>query len=348
VTALIGVARTFDKHGSLQNSVVQTVDFRGDGASMLSQQFIAKSITSTGPLGDVSVQSGINNITASSIFGNISSSGAIFGTIQTTGQRTDPITGVRSQVAADFGRAYVVTATKNSPAYITATTVQGSGGGSLSGQIISRGDLISSMSGDGGVTAMIAAQGNIGANATIGTYSDRVGGILVNGGFSGQVIALGNILADMTFHGGLRGGGLAVKGNPIKGFNPSRIGILGNVVVDGIIDGSSAIVSGGEIGDPAFGTTLSYGNNKGIVAAKGSITFGSSTDPSKGYVFNNASAGQNAAAIDAIFETQSGALITSFDGATPLDLANLNLILTDLARLHVVKTSSGQYVLSDS
>jgi hypothetical protein len=46
--ALIKAAPTFDKNGKVQNSAVQTIDFRGDGVSMVSGQYIAGGITSTG------------------------------------------------------------------------------------------------------------------------------------------------------------------------------------------------------------------------------------------------------------------------------------------------------------
>ncbi len=39
---------------------------------------------------------GLNNVTAPSIFGNIAAAGPLFGTIQTTGVRTDPVTGATS------------------------------------------------------------------------------------------------------------------------------------------------------------------------------------------------------------------------------------------------------------
>ena len=73
-------------------SVVQSVDLYGDGGSIFSKQFIAQSVTSTGPLGDLTVlaSQGLNNVTAPSIFGNIAAQGPLFGTIQTTGVRTDP------------------------------------------------------------------------------------------------------------------------------------------------------------------------------------------------------------------------------------------------------------------
>jgi hypothetical protein len=88
----------------------------------------------------------------------------------------------------------------------------------------------------------------------------------------------------------------------------------------------------------------------GILAAEGPITLVNAGSLASAYIFNNVSdnGNPNAVAIDAIFETLSGALITSFDDPGTLDLANLNQILTDLAKLHVVRNSSGQYVLSDS
>ena len=338
VTALIGVAQAYDKHGRLDDSVVQTIDLRGDGGSIDSRQFVARSITSTGPMGDLAIRSGsgINNVTAPALFGNISTDGPIFGTVQTTGLRTDPITGVQSSVSADLGRAYVVpSAGKHDPAYVTATTIQVGGGGGLTGRIISRGDLVSSIRGDGGISATIAAQGNIGAISMLLGTPTRVGGILSNGPFSGRIVALGNILADMTFHGGLRGARVAARGSRIPGFDPSRVGILGNVVIDGLIDGSSALVSGGEIGDPTLGTTLSAKNNKGVIAAKGVITTDGKGNPNMGSFFSNTASTDptSSAAIDAIFTDGGKAL--SFDGPGTLDLTGLDLVLADLAALKV-------------
>ncbi len=209
VTAMIGVNAT------PQGSVVQSVDLHGDGGSILSEQFIAQSVTSTGPLGDLTVlgAQGLNNVTAPSIFGNISAAGPLFGTIQTTGVRTDPVTGATSEVPADLGRVYVVQpGGRNAQPYVTATTIGGQGTDSLAGRIISRGNLISSIRSDGGATGLVAAQGNLGAMTTLLKTPTRVGGLLVNGGFSGQLVVLGNDYGDLTFHGGLTGGRIAVKG----------------------------------------------------------------------------------------------------------------------------------------
>ena len=118
----------------------------------------------------------------------------------------------------------------------------------------------------------------------------RVGGLLVNGGFSGQLVVLGNDYGDLTFHGGLTGGRIAVEGT-----GGAQSGILGNVIIDrgiyptGSIGAGSAIVSGGEIGDASFGTALSVtDSNDGIVAAIGQIRVGNG--PLGGYVFNDVGA----------------------------------------------------------
>jgi hypothetical protein len=57
----------------------------------------------------------------------------------------------------------------------------------------------------------------------------------------------------------------------VTGLPGSPAGILGNLNFNGSLDVSSAIVSGGMIGDAALGTVLSASNIKGLVAANGSI-----------------------------------------------------------------------------
>jgi FG-GAP-like repeat/FG-GAP repeat len=332
VTAMIGVDLT------PQLSVVQSVDLYGDGGSILSGQFIAQAITSTGPLGDLTVLApqGLNNVTAPSIFGNIAAAGPLFGTIQTTGLRTDPVTGATSVVAPDLGRVYVSkSGGRSGQPSVTATTIGGQGSNSLTGRIISRGNLISSIRSDDGGSGLVAAKGDLGALTSLLGTPTRVGGLLINGGFSGQLVVLGNAYGDLTFHGGLNGGRVAVKGT-----GGAQSGILGNVIVDrgfyptGSIGAGSAIVSDGEIGDASFGTALSVtDSNDGIVAAIGSIR--QVNGPVGGYVFNNLGAtpgDTSAAAIDAIFT----------DGGQPLGLdlpnqplASLAVVLEDLAALHV-------------
>ena len=273
VTAMIGVSE------QPTGSVVQSVDLYGDGGSIFSKQFIAQSVTSTGPLGDLTVlaSQGLNNVTAPSIFGNIAAQGPLFGTIQTTGVRTDPVTGATSQIPANLGRVYVVQPSGRSlEPYVTTTTIEGQGAGSFTStaRIISRGNLVSFVRSDGGGSGLIAAQGDFGAVTTLLGTPTRVGGLLVNGGFSGQLVVLGNDYGDLTFHGGLNGGRIAVQGT-----GGAASGILGNVIVDrglyptGTIGPGSAIVSGGEICDASYGTSLSVADgNQGIVAAVGPIT----------------------------------------------------------------------------
>ncbi len=354
VTGLIGVDAVAP--GS-PGSEVQTVDLHGDGGSIYSGQFIAQSITSTGPLGDLTILSplGLNNVTAPSIFGNIAASGPIFGTIQTTGVRTDPVTGAVTQVNADLGRVFVVPAGgRNLQPYVTATTIGGELPGSLAftGRIISRGNLISQVRSDGGASGLVAVQGNFGAITSLLGTPTRVGGLLVNGGFGGQLVVLGNDYGDLTFNGGL---GLTVNGVvtggriAVQGTGGAQSGIVGNVVIDrgfysyGGISAGSAIVSGGEIGDASLGTTLSaQDSNSGIVAADGVINMPTAVG---GTVFNNVGAAPgnpNAAVIDAIFSQGVSPLspIDLFDESTLLDLANLIQIQTNLNSLKVITVNN--------
>ncbi|HMF19134.1 MAG TPA: hypothetical protein VKE98_18130, partial [Gemmataceae bacterium] len=324
-TALVTVVPTHGTGNTLLNPVVQSIDLRGDGGSIQTQQpFSAtSSITSTGPLGDLTVLSaqGINNVSAPSIFGSISTAGPITGLVQTTGQRTDPITSVVTTVPADLGRLYVNTSGK-SPV-VACSTVQASG---LSGKLVSRGDLISQVTLTGTVlTGVIAAQGNVGKIFTPSSGpATRLGGVLVSNPFDGEVVTLGTIYADMRFNGGLKSGRIAAKG-----------GIVGNLTTNGIA-ANGAVVSGGKIGDTSWGTQFTVnGTNKGVIAAEGPIRFGGSAPG--GNVFSSATS-SNAAAIDAIFAS-NGQALSSFD-VSGLDLANLNLILADLANLHV--DSSGK------
>src|SRR5581483_4795786 len=110
-------------------------------------------ISSTGPLGDLILQSnqGITNVTAPSVFGSILG-GPIVGTVQTTGVRTDPITGMQSVVPADMGRLFV-TPTNKGP--ILATTLVHAQGPGLSGRLIVRGNLISLLDVDGGMSGLV-------------------------------------------------------------------------------------------------------------------------------------------------------------------------------------------------
>jgi len=326
VIALIKAAQTFDNHGKVQNSVVQTIAFRGDGASMVSEQYIAVGTTSTGPLGDLTFSAGpaINSVTAPSIFGSIGTNNPIVGTIQTTGQRTDPISGIITTVPADLGRLFI-TMTNKGPIEVN-TTVTSKGPG-LSGAVIVRGNLISQISSDGGISGLIAVQGNVAeTNATDQNgHAVRLGGIVSNGGFSGQLVVLGTTYGDVLIHGGLTAGRMAFKRN-----------VLGNVEIDGSIDAASALVAAGNIGDAVAGTALTLnGDVKGIVAAEGNILLAKKVNSNNAAFYGanlKTTDTASAAAIDAIFTNMGIPL--AFD-QTGLDLAGLGLILTDLASLHV-------------
>jgi hypothetical protein len=152
-------------------------------------------------------------------------------------------------------------------------------------------------------------------------------------------VVLGNDYGNLTFHGGLTGGRIAVKGT-----GGAQSGIVGNVLINNVLDSpgtdnigaGSAIVSGGEIGDATFGTALTVtGSNDGIVAANGVIQLANGPLSGSGYVFNDVGAtsgNPNAAAIDAIFTNNGQPLGLDLPGDP---LGGLELILEDLAALYV-------------
>jgi hypothetical protein len=318
VTALINVTVSLNPGGQPKASTIQTIDLRGDGGAIQTRQPIARSITCTGPLGDLilTAAGGLGaNVTAPSIIGNIEVQGPIFGTIQTTGLRTDPITGLTSAIAADWGTI--------SGGPVPSTTVVQAQGGGIEGRLISRGNFFSQIEADGGIDGIIAAQGNLGAQ--IGGV--RYGGILSNGPIRGQVVVLCNVLGDIVAHGGLKGGRIAVAGS-----------LLGNTVLDGGIDAASALVAGGSIGSAAAGTGLTAGNVQGILAANGDINLLGQTNTSGAAFYKadlNSTDPTSAAAVDAIFQP------FDFD-VTRLDLAGLGMMLQQLKSLSV---SNGELVL---
>jgi hypothetical protein len=204
-----------------------------------------------------------------------------------------------------------------------ATVIQASG--PLSGQVISRGRLVSQVQVHG-ISGVVAAQGDIG----VAVGSARLGGINSSSDVTGQIVTLGNIAGDLVIHGGLRGGRIAAKGS-----------ILGNVTVSGIIDAAAALVSGGSIGSAAAGTGLSVGTAsvpgaiKGIVAAEGAINLLAGTISPTAFFQGNLGAGNpSKAAIDAIF-TNNGQPLAFDLTAGGLDLGGLQLMLADLAALYV-------------
>jgi hypothetical protein len=373
VIALITASRPANARNP---SVIQNVALRGDGGSLNSKEYIAGTIASTGPLGDVTVQSGlgINSITAPSIFGSITTPGAIAGTICTTGVRTDPITGATSTVAADLGRTFTTTV---NGAPVTTTTTIHAYALPASAKIVSHGDLVSLVTADAGIQGVIEAVGNIG----VLRGSTHLGGIRSNAAFKGQIFALGKILGDITIAGPVqtitgkpRSGTIAADGSIIgnltvggpfqgnivtdatlagnisingplqRGYIAARTAISGNITINGgLIDGS-VIVSGGKIGDSQTGTRLTLkGSNQGIIAAYGAITLGSKT-PS-GHYYNNVGAARpnpNATAVNAIFTKNVTPLSSSdrFDRSTTLDLGNVDQVLRNLRVLSV--NSSGK------
>jgi hypothetical protein len=285
-------------HGSR----VQTIDLQGDGGALRTALPIDQAVTSSGDLGDLILaaeQGVVANVTAPRIIGSIDATeGPLAGTIQTT--------------AGDFGRVLTDAGGK-----VLGVTVVHSAG-PLTGRLISRGNLVSWVSADAGISGVIAAQGDLGVRA--GTT--RLGGIQANGGIRGQVVTLGSIVGDVVVHGGLKGGRMAAKGS-----------ILGNVTIDGTIDETAALVSGGAIGDKSAGTVLKVDQVKGILAAENAINLAGPSDTQHAAFFgNNLRGTPDAAALDAIFTDLGKPL--AFD-LTGLDLKGLDLILADLAQLRL-------------
>lgn len=347
-------------------SVIQSIAVTGDNASIQTALTVSQSLTSTGPLGDVTIGGPLQaNITAPSIFGSIAVNGTYTGTIRTTGLTTNPITGATSLIPADLGRVYFPSGKAGAPA-VTTITFAG-----LAGQVISGGNLISQITASGGISGNIEAQGDLGVR--VGTA--LLGGVVTTGPFTGAIVTLGNILGNTTINGsvtsavgnplsgviaasgplGLVGnltvnggfggqllttgpltGAVTVNGPMQKGRIAAQGGILGNLTVTGGLDAQSAIVSGGAIGS-AKAIIKVTGANLGIIAAKGTINSGGV--PLTGNVFTSASpnASTNAAAIDHIFAAASPPLsaVDFFDTTSPLDLVRLKQLLKNLNALTV-------------
>jgi len=348
VIAMITVAGTFDKHNHLHSSIIETIALRGDGGSIQTKQTIGiltnnrhttapftPSITSTGPLGDIIIQGDLPSVTAPSIFGSLLPGGGIPATsiIQTTGIRTDPITGATSQVSADLGRVYVTT-TRSGP-IVTTTQVQLNHSG-LAGQILCGGNLISSITTAGPLTGRIVSIGNIDGNVSTGAVKGGViatngtinGNLTINGPFSGQLLSVGNINGNVTIHGGLGGGRIAALGS-----------ILGNLTINGAIGRRSALVSGGSIGNTTTGTGLSVGTVNGILGSGGPI-HNNKVGRTRQALYYNQKYAPDTAVIDAIFSQGLKSPFSPtdlFDHARLLGLENLSVILANLSSLTVTK-----------
>jgi hypothetical protein len=322
-------------------SIIQSIDLHGDGASLTSKLWVSKSITSTGPLGDVYIQSllGTTDVTAPNIFGNIRTYGPIAGTIQTTGLAVDPITGTTYTTGGDLGHAYIVLRADGSPV-VTSTIVETftSGrpvlGTGITGDIFVRGNLLSLVQTTGGLNGRIVTQGDIGGTSMLlsRTSPTRVGGVASDSADTGQIVALGSIIGDVQLGGGLSGAGRVA----------SRGSILGNLAIIGALTPGTAVISGGSIGSPTLGTGLTIGSNQGIIAAKGSIRLPLGLPTSPGFFAADLGAvappdNIDAQVIDAIFSDPAGVRLASFDSIILGDDVNLKGMLGALARLHVAR-----------
>jgi hypothetical protein len=322
---------------SARPSVV-SIKFVGDGGAVDSV-FSVAAITSTGPLGDVTVRGlgGLGSLTASSLFGSINvTKGGITGTVQTTGVRIDPVTGAQTADSADLGRILY----RGNKA-VGVTTIYAKG--AISGQIIARGNLVSAVQTKGAFSGVVAAQGDIGAvlrdaqGAAVTTPAGRLtryGGLSFGGAASGRVIALGNIFGDITIKGAFTGR-IAAQGRAVAGLAASRIGILGNLKLQSSFAPGAAIVSGGLVGDLVNQTLLTCSRMAGMLAADGQVRAAKTTKLQPARFFPDAQGSANGAVLDAIFTTATSALTFDQGGS----LQGLGLIEADLNALQVSEGS---------
>jgi len=243
--------------------IVTQLSFFGDGGSVNSG-LLVQNITSNGPLGDIQLYAGkteiLQSLTAPSIFGNINLfGGTLIGTLQTTG-----VAGQHA-VGADLGSINNGIATE-----LDLKLAPGA-------MIVSRGELLSHVQIAGALDGTIASAGDIGQ----GVGATRAGGITVMGHASstGRIISLANIVGDVSIAGKFAGR-LAAKG---VGDAQGNSGILGNVTLISGLTPTAAILSGGQIGDPATGAILTLlQNNKGLIVAAGAINTHPTTSPTVG------------------------------------------------------------------
>jgi hypothetical protein len=186
-------------------------------------------------------------------------------------------------------------------------------------QIISRGNLFSSVSLTGNLTGTIAAQANI------------AGDILVSGkgNSTGSVIAFGALTAPVTIAGSFSGQ-MAAGGTA---------GIQGDVAVDkGILKGGS-IVSSGNIGDLVNGTALTSEFVRGLVVADGTTQMHIVDAAPGSPAVESAGPGGNAAtaAVLATIWSPAGTPLAIDESSD--DLAGLKQVKTGLKNLAV--SSSG-------
>lgn len=294
VTALVTIvsAPLSSVAGAATFAGITSVAFNGNGGSMTTNLPIAQSITSTGPLGDLNLTSfsGLKaNVTAPAFFGNINvPDGPISGTILATGTEIDPITAATSAIDGSIGRVFSLAGQNPVATQIVA------GYAGITGKIVTPNRLLSQVMSHGAINGLILAQGDIGSEAT-GIFGQtlRLGGVVSYGPLGGQIVTASNLVGDVTAYGGMISGRIA-----------AGTGILGNLTINSRFTPGSAIVSGGEIGDPTLGTSLAMrvGGLRGFVAALGSIRYAPYTNQPTSETFQNPSAGStDALAIDALF-----------------------------------------------
>jgi hypothetical protein len=197
VTALVTVLPTYDAKGNMQGPDLMSIALMGDGGSIATNQQMAPavttsgstsqtipSITSTGPLGNVTLQGPMStNITAPSIFGSIPVNGPFSSTFTTTGVRIDPITQLQT-VDPNNGNFGTAGGTFNAT-------------GPVSGGLVVAGDLASNTTFGGPMNAgsQIVVKPN-----PYGQGGNVEGGLTVNGPINaGSTISItGNVGGLMT------------------------------------------------------------------------------------------------------------------------------------------------------
>ena len=227
-----------------------SVMVKGDLAAANVAGNVAGPFTVTGILGSFTVggSNGINfNLSAAKVTGSITASiGAISGTIQTTGVRTD-MNGVHNAVVGDIG-----TLTTNSSGQASVSTAVSSNG-TFTGKVISAGSIYSTIGTvNGGFTGVISAAKDIGAaQYSNGNYAWNA---------SGQVITVGGITTISGSDSGIISSGGTNYSNPtINGT------LTGSVIAGGSILGrwtinnafSGLISAGGDLGAASSSTATS-------------------------------------------------------------------------------------------
>jgi hypothetical protein len=240
--------------------------------------------------------------------------------------------------SADLGRAFVTTnaagqlivsqTTISTDANGRPPAVYGSG---LTGRVLSRGNLVSKVTANGGITGVVMAQGDLGVFSTLlsTTAPTRVGGVATDSSSTtGSIVALGRIVGDINLLGGLNGSGrVAAAGS-----------ILGNVTINRMGVGT-AVVSGGTIGDAALGTSISFTSNQGIIAAVGAVRNRFNTPTAPGYFVENAGTAadpNDATVLRSLYLAPDGSKVVGLDAVVAGDLGGVLTVLSNLNRLKVV------------